>query len=124
RQTLGNRVNDDARPNSGEFGYGTRRVPTSLTSFLFPTARRCSTVGFGDEADRPVSSLCRGSCMSPSRVTPRPGRSKPVDGVPADRPTAGNVPCGDVRTGLGVNDLKQAIHDNLLYIQAKFPQVA
>src|SRR5262249_26592155 len=31
---------------------------------------------------------------------------------------------GDVRTGLEVEDLKQAIHDNLLYLQGKFPQVA
>jgi starch phosphorylase len=30
----------------------------------------------------------------------------------------------DVRTGLSVAELKQAIHDNLLYLQGKFPAVA
>jgi starch phosphorylase len=47
--------------------------------------------------------------MSPTQVADRPLRSAPSD---------------DVRTGLSVEALKRAIHDNLLYLQGKFPQVA
>src|SRR5262245_39430687 len=52
--------------------------------------------------------------MSPPKVADRPVRSSPTDGAPSD----------DVRTGLSVEALKQAIHDNLLYLQGKFPEVA
>jgi starch phosphorylase len=41
----------------------------------------------------------------------------------AERP-AGQAPADDTRTGLSCEALKQAIHENLLYLQGKFPQVA